>query len=166
MVIAIEKGFTDLIYYKICGIFLSSHTIDDFLVICFTCKNLVTNIPMSLITCPECNTQVSDISSTCSNCGFPIQPSQRESSPIKAKSQKRFHLGFLSVLKLLQALGFIGIGFWGVMSLGSAQSGSGANVFFWILLISVGIGFYTSTEGLITIVDLLSRIEQNTRDKN
>jgi len=38
--ITIEKGFVDLIYYKICEIFLSSHTIDDFLVICFTCKNL------------------------------------------------------------------------------------------------------------------------------
>ena len=86
-------------------------------------------------------------------------------SPIKAKSQKRFHLGFLSVLKLLQALGFIAIGFWGVMSFGATKSGLSANVLFWTLLISMGIGFYISTESLITIVDLLSRIEQNTRDK-
>ena len=133
-------------------------------------ENLVANKTMTLISCPECNAQVSEVSSTCSNCGFPIKSSQRESikatSSIKAKNQKRFHLGFLSVLRVLQALGFIAIGFWGLMSFGAAQSGSGANVLFWILLISVGIGFYTSTEGLFTVVDLLSRIEQNTRDKN
>jgi hypothetical protein len=93
------------------------------------------------------------------------QDRERQTIPeTTSKNQTRLHTGFLSSLKLLQALGFIGLGFWAFVALVMYQAGG--NALFWILLISVCLSIYTTTESLIAVIDLLSRIEQNTRNRN
>ena len=50
---------------------------------------------MALISCPECNTQVSDRAETCVSCGFPIHDKKLNSNIFKFKKE-----GYKSILKV------------------------------------------------------------------
>lgn len=69
--------------------------------------------------------------------------------------------GFLTTLKILQSLGFVGIGL--IVVLWAFQFGM--SPYLVVATISLLVGVYVSTESLIAIIDLLSRIEKNTRNK-
>ena len=82
----------------------------------------------------------------------------------------RLYTGFIRILKIIQYLGFSVVVLLGLMYLGFAGGifiqGSFAPLALVVLLLQSSIGcgmIYVVTQALIAIVDLLSRIEQNTR---
>jgi len=89
---------------------------------------------------------------------------QTNSNPVRLYTQ------FIRVLKIIQYLGYFVVVFWGLMFFGFARgiflqgSLSPLALVVWLLQASSGCGMiYVVTQALIAIVDLLSRIEQNTR---
>ena len=84
---------------------------------------------------------------------------QTNSNPV------RLYTRFILILKIIQYLGFFVVVFWGVAG-GLFRQGSltPLALVFFLLEVSMGFGMiYVVTQGLIAIVDLLSRIEKNTR---
>ena len=89
---------------------------------------------------------------------------QTNSNPV------RLYTRFIGILKRIQYLGYFVVVFWGLMYLGFAGGiflqGSLSPLALVVLLLQSSIGcgiIYVVTQALIAIVDLLSRIEQNTR---
>jgi len=88
---------------------------------------------------------------------------QTNSNPV------RLYTRFILILKIIQYLGYFVVVFLGLMYLvfftGISPQGSLAPVaLVFLLQASIGCGMiYVVTQALIAIVDLLSRIEQNTR---
>jgi hypothetical protein len=89
---------------------------------------------------------------------------QTNSNPV------RLYTRFILILKIIQYLGFFVVVLLGLMYLGFVQGmspqGSLAplDLVGFLLHASIGCGMiYLVTQALIAIVDLLSRIEQNTR---
>ena len=88
---------------------------------------------------------------------------QTNSNPVRLYTQ------FILPLKIIQYLGYFVVVFLGLMYLvfftGISPQGSLAPVaLVFLLQASIGCGMiYVVTQALIAIVDLLSRIEQNTR---
>lgn len=84
-------------------------------------------------------------------------------------NQGRLYTRFISVLKILQFVGYFAVVFLSfivVFLTGGALSGGFSPLVLIPLLLQATIGctmVYVVTQGLIAIVDLLSRIEQNTR---
>ena len=89
-----------------------------------------------------------------------IKIGQTNSNPVRLYSQ------FIRVLKIIQYLGYFVVFFWGFLIFGFT-----GRIFLqplalvvFLLQASIGCGMiYVVTQALIAIVDLLSRIEQNTR---
>ena len=89
---------------------------------------------------------------------------QTNSNPV------RLYTRFILILKIIQYLGFFVVVLLGLMYLGFVQGMSPQGsltplaLVFFLLEVSIGFGMiYVVTQGLIAIVDLLSRIEKNTR---
>ena len=88
---------------------------------------------------------------------------QTNSNPV------RLYTRFIRLLKIIQYLGYFVVVFWGliylVLAQGISSPGSLAPLALVFLLpVSIGCGMiYVVTQALIAIVDLLSRIEKNTR---
>jgi hypothetical protein len=89
---------------------------------------------------------------------------QTNSNPV------RLYTGFILILKRIQYLGYfvvVVLGFWIFGFAGGVFQQSPLVVvalLFLLLQLSIGCGMvYVVTQALIAIVDLLSRIEQNTR---
>jgi len=89
---------------------------------------------------------------------------QTNSNPV------RLYTRFIRILKIIQYLGYFVVVFWGLIYLvfagGIFPQGSLSPLELVVLLLPVSIGcamIYVVTQALIAIVDLLSRIEQNTR---
>jgi hypothetical protein len=87
-------------------------------------------------------------------------------------NQKRLYSKFISNLKIVQYLGYFVAVFFSLISVASFIRGVTPSAFLSIaialviLLLQAGFGcliVYIVTQGLIAIIDLLSRIEQNTR---
>jgi hypothetical protein len=77
--------------------------------------------------------------------------------------------GFVSALKFLQLMGyFIAVisGFGVASNFGTSSDGNGILVVGSFLAIVFCFSIYISTEGFIAVIDLLGRIEQNTRQDN
>lgn len=107
-----------------------------------------------LDSCPQCKSEIPSYLEKgrviCIRCGWSDQP--------------KLYTGFVATLQLLQVLGyFIAV----VFSLSQTYQSSGG-IFLGIILgiilslISCFV-IYISTQGLIAVIDLLSRIERNTR---
>lgn len=88
---------------------------------------------------------------------------QTNSNPV------RLYTRFILILKIIQYLGFFVVVLLGLMYLGfvrgmSPQGSLAPLALVFLLQASIGCGMiYVVTQALIAIVDLLSRIEQNTR---
>jgi 4-hydroxybenzoate polyprenyltransferase len=89
---------------------------------------------------------------------------QTNSNPV------RLYTRFIRILKIIQYLGFFVVVLLGLMYLGFAGGMSPQGplaplaLVVFLLQASIGCGMiYVVTQALIAIVDLLSRIEQNTR---
>jgi hypothetical protein len=85
---------------------------------------------------------------------------QTNSNPVRLYTQ------FIRVLKIIQYLGYFVVVFLGLMYFGFAGAIFLQPLALVFLLLQTSIGcvsIYVVTEALIAIVDLLSRIEQNTR---
>lgn len=88
---------------------------------------------------------------------------QTNSNPV------RLYTRFILILKIIQYLGYFVVVFLGLMYLGfvtgiSPQGSLAPVALVFLLQASIGCGMiYVVTQALIAIVDLLSRIEQNTR---
>lgn len=65
---------------------------------------------MALITCPECNKQISDSASSCPNCGYQFTSEKIEAIK-KAEQQKseRLRIGCLSMIAIFFILFLIGL---------------------------------------------------------
>jgi predicted nucleic acid-binding Zn ribbon protein len=69
---------------------------------------------MALITCPDCNSEISDQATSCPKCGFPIKTGQKEiSAEAKetvekpARPRKKTRIGFVIIVLLIGAIGAI-----------------------------------------------------------
>jgi len=87
---------------------------------------------------------------------------QTNSNPI------RLYTDFIRIVKIIQYLGYFAVVFWVLMFFfrGGIFRGFFLALILVVLLLQASIGcgmIYVVTQGLIAIVDLLSRIEQNTR---
>ena len=89
---------------------------------------------------------------------------QTNSNPV------RLYTRFIRILKIIQYLGYFVVVFWGliffVFAGGMSPQASLRPLALVVLLLPASIGcatIYVVTQALIAIVDLLSRIEQNTR---
>jgi len=84
---------------------------------------------------------------------------QTNSNPV------RLYTRFIRLLKIIQYLGFFVVVFLGLYAGGLFLQGAlGPLALVFLLQASIGCGMiYVVTQALIAIVDLLSRIEQNTR---
>jgi len=87
---------------------------------------------------------------------------QTNSNPV------RLYTRFIGILKIIQYLGFFLVALWGLFSgfvAGMFRQSSLATVaLVFLLYLSIGCAMiYVVTQALIAIVDLLSRIEKNTR---
>jgi hypothetical protein len=84
-------------------------------------------------------------------------------------NQGRLYTRFISVLKILQYVGYFVVVFFSFITVfltGGALPTGFSNLLLIPLLVQTIVGciiVYVITQGLIAIVDLLSRIEQNTR---
>jgi hypothetical protein len=81
----------------------------------------------------------------------------------------RLHTRFIKTLKIIQYAGYLIVGLFGVLSIGfSLYSGTvGFIQLVALVQIAIALGIiYIATQGMIAIIDLLSRIEQNTRSSS
>jgi hypothetical protein len=100
--------------------------------------------------CPQCKSEIPSYLEKgrviCIRCGWSDQP--------------KLYTGFVATLKLLQVLGyFIAV----VFSLSQTYQSSGGIFLGIILSLTSCFVIYISTQGLTAVIDLLSRIERNTR---
>jgi len=89
-----------------------------------------------------------------------IKIGQTNSNPVRLYSQ------FIRVLKIIQYLGYFVVVFWGFLIFGFTGRIILQPLALVVFLLQASIGcgmIYVVTQALIAIVDLLSRIEQNTR---
>ena len=89
-----------------------------------------------------------------------IKIGQTNSNPVSLYSQ------FIRVLKIIQYLGYFVVVFWGFLIFGFTGRIILQPLALVVFLLQASIGcgmIYVVTQALIAIVDLLSRIEQNTR---
>ena len=88
-----------------------------------------------------------------------IKIGQTNSNPVRLYSQ------FIRVLKIIQYLGYFVVVFWGFLIFGFTGRIILQPLALVVFLLQASIGcgmIYVVTQALIAIVDLLSRIEQNT----
>ena len=89
-----------------------------------------------------------------------IKIGQTNSNPVRLYSQ------FIRFLKIIQYLGYFVVVFWGFLIFGFTGRIILQPLALVVFLLQASIGcgmIYVVTQALIAIVDLLSRIEQNTR---
>ncbi|HAG80983.1 MAG TPA: hypothetical protein DCL61_07370 [Cyanobacteria bacterium UBA12227] len=83
--------------------------------------------------------------------------------------QGRLYTRFISILRVIQYLGYALVVVFSLVFIGSLRiAAPGLQLSLPLLLLLLQVGFacvlvYISTQGLIAVVDLLSRIEINTR---
>lgn len=78
----------------------------------------------------------------------------------------RLYTRFIKTLKIIQYVGYGIVVLFGVLSIGFSLSAGTLNFIQLLALVQIAIALgiiYVITQGLIAVVDLLSRIEQNTR---
>ena len=87
-------------------------------------------------------------------------------------TQPKLYTRYVATLKILQYVGYFLVAAFLALILFSAISAQGSSVFLspviivFVIQAAIAIGFvYIVTQGLIALVDLLSRIEANTRDR-
>ena len=86
---------------------------------------------MALISCPECNTQVSDRAETCVSCGIPIYDKSQDYNLFKMKKE-----GWKSILKLFGTISVLTL----------------------IGLVVISANYYASKETIIAIMAITFKI--------
>lgn len=84
-------------------------------------------------------------------------------------SANRLYTRFTKTLKIIQYIGYVIVALFGVLSLGFSLSAGTVSLIQLVALVQIAIALgiiYITTQGLIAVVDLLSRIEQNTRSNH
>lgn len=78
----------------------------------------------------------------------------------------RLYTRFIKALKIIQYIGYLIVALFGILSIGFSLGTGTVSFIQLVALVQIALALgiiYVTTQGLIAIVDLLSRIEQNTR---
>lgn len=81
-------------------------------------------------------------------------------------SPPRLYTRLIKTLKIIQYVGYLIVALFGILSIGFSLYAGTVGFIQLIALVQIAIALgiiYITTQGLIAVIDLLSRIEQNTR---